>query len=94
MHLNEGLINKQLQMKISVLENALTQMIDMHSQLFSEVETLKRTVNQLSRNSNNNNTSSETQNPEEDTDMDLDISQVQRILKQQNAGPSSLGRRA
>jgi len=91
MHLNEGLINKQLQMKLGVMENALTQMIEMTSQLYGEVEMLKKKVDILSRrgavpeSDNQNN---------EDSEMDLDISQVQRILQQQSSGPSSLGRRA
>ena len=92
MHLNEGLINKQLQMKLGVLENALTQMIEMTSQLYGEVEMLKKKVDLLSRKGTA--TDTEQQQSNEDGDVDLDISQVQKILQQQSSGPSSLGRRA
>lgn len=91
MHLNEGLINKQLQMKLGVMENALTQMIEMTSQLYGEVEMLKKKVELLSRRGGQSETE---QQSTEDTEGDLDISQVQKILQQQSAGPSSLGRRA
>ena len=91
MHLNEGLINKQLQMKLGVMENALTQMIEMTSQLYGEVEMLKKKVDLLSRKGTV--TVTEQQQSNED-DVDLDISQVQKILQQQSSGPSSLGRRA
>lgn len=92
MQLNEGLLSGQLHMKLQVLENAVTQLIEMHSKLYGEVELLKRKVDLLSRKGPSETSQQSREN--EDSEMDLDISQVQKILKQQQSGPSTLGRRA
>jgi len=93
MHQTEALLSKQLQMKFGVIENALTQLIQMHTNLFGEVEMLKRKVDNLSRSGVVSQSEEQNQQNDGDDDNDLDISQVQRILKQQSSGPSSFGRK-
>ena len=95
MHLNEGRMSRQLEMKFGVIENAVNKLIGIVSSLTIENQKLARRVDQLSRAQHSASTASsgDSKAEQQDDNYELDISQVQKILKQQTAQPATLGRR-
>ena len=95
MKIEESLYNFQFQKKIQILENAVSQLIDMQSMLHLEVEVLKKKLeNVSSENSNSNENDADTENQVGSDNYDLDIAQVQKILKNNNdTSSSTFGRR-
>jgi len=96
MHFNEGRISQQLEMKFGVVENAINKLIGIVSTLTIENQKLQRRVDQLARAQGSASHDTKTETTEEN--YELDISQVQKILKQQQQGsgpqnPGTLGRR-
>jgi len=94
MHFNEGRMSRQLEMKFGVLENAVNQLINICSALAIEHNRLKKHVIQMSQ---NRAPGEGTKTEQTEDNFELDISQVQKILKQQNgpagSAPVSVGRR-
>jgi len=94
MHLNEGRQTKQLEMQLAVVQNAINKLIGIVSSNTIEIQKLQKRVEQISRGQGGAQTqSSDSKTEQADDNYELDISQVQKILKQQSAAPSSLGRR-
>jgi regulator of replication initiation timing len=94
MHLNEGRMSRQLEMKFGVIENAINKLIGIVSSLTLENQKLQKRVEQLSRSQQGGAApASDTKTDTHDDNYELDISQVQKILKQQTAPAASLGRR-
>ena len=93
MHLNEGRMSRQLEMKFGVIENAINKLIGIVSSLTLENQKLQKRVEQLSRGQANLGNDSKTETTAQDENFELDISQIQKILKQQTAAPQTLGRR-
>ncbi len=94
MHLNEGRMSQQLEMKFGVIENAINKLIGITSSLAIENQKLSRRVEQLSRSQGASNLPSDSKTDHTEDNYELDISQVQKILKQQtNNAPSTLGRK-
>jgi len=91
MHLNEGRMNRQLEMKIGVIENAINKLIGIVSQITLDNQRLQRQIDQLKSGGVSHPKGENTQT--NDDNYELDITQVQKILKQQNTQPQSLGRR-
>ena len=90
MHLNEGRMNRQLEMKIGVIENAINKLIGIVSQITLDNQRLQRQIDQLK----SGGVAPKGENTQtNDDNYELDISQVQKILKQQSNQPQSLGRR-
>ena len=89
MHFTEDRISRQLALKLSVLEKATDQLINIVSRITLDNQRLQRQIDQLSRNGGVDLKENTTSN---DENYELDINQVQKILKQQS-GPQSLGRR-
>ena len=95
MHLNEGRMSRQLEMKFGVIENAVNKLIGIVSSLTIENQKLSKRVEQLARAQHSSSTaqSGDSKSEQQDDNYELDISQVQKILKQQTAQPTTLGRR-
>jgi len=96
MHLNEGRMSRQLEMKFGVIENAINKLIGIVSTLTLENQKLHKRVEQLARSQGggipgDGKTEATTERTEDNGE--LDISQVQRILRQQSGQPATLGRR-
>jgi len=90
MHLNEGRMSRQLEMKFNVLENAVNQLINITSALAIENQKIKRHLDMIARGQVSHAEQSKTESHDEN--FELDISQVQKILKQQQA-PNTIGKR-
>jgi hypothetical protein len=88
MNTNNSLILANLQNKIAILENAITQLIDMQTMLHLEIQVLKKQGGK-STTSGSKKTSEE--NDEEDDD--LDISSIQNALRGTGNGGATLGRK-
>jgi len=88
-------MSQQLEMKFSVIENAINKLIGIVSSLTIENQKLTRRVEQLSRGQNVSANPENTKTDGTDENFELDISQVQKILKQQtsSSNPQTLGRR-
>jgi len=95
MHLTEGRMSRQLEMKFGVVENAINKLIGIVSSLTIENQKLQRRVEQLARSQGGAAAAAagDSKTDTHDENFELDISQVQKILKQQSAAPSTLGRR-
>ena len=85
MRKDNNLVLDHIARKMTVMENALQQVIEMQSLVYMEIELLKKKVNTINNStnpenieSNNDNASSKSNN-----DSDLDIAAVQRILRNQ-----------
>lgn len=91
MHINEGRMSQQLEMKFGVLENAINKLIGIVSSLTLENQKLQRRIEQVARAQAQHNGTSESETKGDE--YDLDIAQVQKILKQQAPPQQGLGRR-
>ena len=87
--------------KMSVIENALQQVIEMQSLFYMEIELLKKQIdnpknivdnennNDMNSNNNSNNNLNNNSNNNSNNDGDLDIAAVQRILRSQQISSDS-----
>ena len=88
MHINEGRMSKQLEMKLTIIEKAVQQLINITSGLAIENQKLNHRVNQLSKQVAGGTADDSLNKPDE---AELNISNVQKILKQQQQGPAQQG---
>ena len=89
MHINEGRMSKQLEMKLTIIERAVQQLINITSGLAIENQRLNQRVNHLSKQvAGVSATDDSTSKPD---DIELNIANVQKILKQQQQGPTQQG---
>jgi hypothetical protein len=89
MHITEGRMSKQLEMKLTIIEKAVQQLINITSGLAIENQKLNHKVNQLSKQVAGGTTTEDSQNKPDD--IELNIANVQKILKQQQQGPAQQG---
>jgi hypothetical protein len=88
MNTNNSLILANLQNKIAILENAITQLIDMQTMLHLEIQVLKK---QGGKSSTSGSKKTTEENDEEDDD--LDISSIQNALRGTGSSGATLGRK-
>ena len=89
MHINEGRMSKQLEMKLTIIERAVQQLINITSGLAIENQRLNQRVNHLSKQvAGGSAVDDSTSKPD---DIELNIANVQNILKQQKQGPAQQG---
>ena len=89
MHINEGRMSKQLEMKLTIIERAVQQLINITSGLAIENQRLNQRVNHLSKQvAGGSAVDDSTSKPD---DIELNIANVQKILKQQQQGPTQQG---
>jgi hypothetical protein len=91
MHITEGRMSKQLEMKLNVIEKAVQQLINISSGLAIENQKLNHRVDQLSKNVAFGGGGSADNRSEVNEDIDLNITNVQKILKQQQSLPTQNG---
>jgi hypothetical protein len=84
MHLTEGRLSRQLEMKFGVLENAVNKLINIVSQLALDNQRLQRQIDKLGKGG-----ALPQEQTSQDENYELDITQVQKILKQQAPAASS-----
>lgn len=90
MHINEGRMSKQLEMKLTIIERAVQQLINITSGLAIENQKLNQRVNHLSKQVSTGGIAPEDSQTKSD-DIELNIANVQKILKQQQQGPTQQG---
>ena len=88
MHITEGRMSKQLEMKLTIIEKAVQQLINITSGLAIENQKLNHRVNQLSKQVAGGTADDSLNKPDE---AELNIANVQKILKQQQQGPAQQG---
>ena len=89
MHINEGRMSKQLEMKLTIIERAVQQLINITSGLAIENQKLNQRVNHLSKQVSGGSAAEDSQSTPDD--IELNIANVQKILKQQQQGPAQQG---
>ena len=89
MHINEGRMSKQLEMKLTIIEKAVQQLINITSGLAIENQKLNQRVNHLSKQVSGGSAVDDTSSKADD--VELNIANVQKILKQQQQGPTQQG---
>ncbi len=89
MHINEGRMSKQLEMKLTIIEKAVQQLINITSGLAIENQRLNQRVNHLSKQVAGGTVGDDSQTKPDD--VELNIANVQKILKQQQQGPAQQG---
>ena len=89
MHITEGRMSKQLEMKLTIIEKAVQQLINITSGLAIENQKLNQRINYLSKQVAGGTAGDDSQ-PKPD-DVELNIANVQTILKQQQQGPAQQG---
>jgi regulator of replication initiation timing len=89
MHINEGRMSKQLEMKLTIIERAVQQLINITSGLAIENQKLNQRVNHLSKQVSGGSAAEDSQSKPDD--IELNIANVQKILKQQQQGPAQQG---
>ena len=90
MHINEGRMSKQLEMKLTIIERAVQQLINITSGLAIENQKLNQRVNHLSKQVAGGSAADDSTSKQPD-DIELNIANVQKILKQQQQGPAQQG---
>lgn len=90
MNSNNSLILANLQNKIAILENAITQLIDMQTMLHLEIQVLKK---QGPAKTSSSKKSVKEENDDDDDDDDLDISSIQNALRNSGSSGATLGRK-
>lgn len=92
MHITEGRMSKQIEMKLNVIEKAVQQLINITSGLAIENQKLSHRVDQLSKHVASGGGGGSADNRSEvNDDIDLNITNVQKILKQQQSLPAQTG---
>jgi cell division septum initiation protein DivIVA len=89
MHINEGRMSKQLEMKLTIIERAVQQLINITSGLAIENQKLNQRVNHLSKQVAGGTAADDSASKPDD--IELNIANVQKILKQQQQGPAQQG---
>ncbi len=89
MHINEGRMSKQLEMKLTIIEKAVQQLINITSGLAIDNQKLNQRINQLSKQVAGGSAPEDTAFKSDD--VELNIANVQKILKQQQQGPAQQG---
>lgn len=89
MHINEGRMSKQLEMKLTIIERAVQQLINITSGLAIENQKLNHRINHLSKHVSGGTPADDVASKAED--IELNIANVQKILKQQQQGPAQQG---
>jgi hypothetical protein len=89
MHINEGRMSKQLEMKLTIIEKAVQQLINITSGLAIDNQRLNQRVNHLSKQVAGGTAGDDSTSKSDD--VELNIANVQKILKQQQQGPSQQG---
>ena len=89
MHINEGRMSKQLEMKLTIIEKAVQQLINITSGLAIENQKLNHRINHLSKHVSGGTAADDTASKGDD--VELNIANVQKILKQQQQGPAQQG---
>jgi hypothetical protein len=89
MHINEGRMSKQLEMKLNIIEKAIQQLINITSGLAIDNQRLNQRVNHLSKQVAGGSAGDDSLNKPDD--VELNIANVQKILKQQQQGPAQQG---
>jgi regulator of replication initiation timing len=89
MHINEGRMSKQLEMKLTIIEKAVQQLINITSGLAIENQKLNQRVNHLSKQVAGGSATEDTASKTDE--VELNIANVQKILKQQQQGPAQQG---
>jgi hypothetical protein len=89
MHINEGRMSKQLEMKLTIIEKAVQQLINITSGLAIENQRLNQRVNHLSKQVAGGTAPEDTASKPDE--VELNIANVQKILKQQQQGPAQQG---
>ena len=88
MHINEGRMSKQLEMKLTIIEKAVQQLINITSGLAIDNQKLNQRINQLSKQVSGGSAPEDSASKADD--VELNIANVQKILKQQQ-GPVQQG---
>lgn len=89
MHINEGRMSKQLEMKLNIIEKAVQQLINITSGLAIDNQKLNQRVNQLSKQVSGGSATDDSASKSDE--VELNIANVQKILKQQQQGPAQQG---
>lgn len=89
MHINEGRMSKQLEMKLTIIEKAVQQLINITSGLAIDNQRLNQRVNHLSKQVAGGTAGDDSTSKSDD--VELNIANVQKILKQQQQGPAQQG---
>jgi hypothetical protein len=89
MHINEGRMSKQLEMKLTIIEKAVQQLINITSGLAIDNQKLNQRINQLSKQVSGGSATDESASKSDE--VELNIANVQKILKQQQQGPAQQG---
>lgn len=82
-------MSKQLEMKLTIIEKAVQQLINITSGLAIENQKLNQRVNHLSKQVAGGSVPDDTASKVDD--VELNIANVQKILKQQQQGPAQQG---
>lgn len=82
-------MSKQIEMKLTIIEKAVQQLINITSGLAIENQKLNQRINNLSKQVAGG-TGADDSQPKPD-DIELNIANVQKILKQQQQGPTQQG---
>jgi len=89
MHINEGRMSKQLEMKLTIIEKAVQQLINITSGLAIDNQKLNQRINQLSKQVSGGSATDDSASKSDE--VELNIANVQKILKQQQQGPAQQG---
>ena len=82
-------MSKQLEMKLTIIEKAVQQLINITSGLAIENQRLNQRVNHLSKQVAGGSAAEDTTSKADE--VELNIANVQKILKQQQQGPAQQG---
>ena len=82
-------MSKQLEMKLTIIEKAVQQLINITSGLAIENQRLNQRVNHLSKQVAGGSATEDTTSKADE--VELNIANVQKILKQQQQGPAQQG---
>jgi len=91
MNSNNSLILANVQNKIAILENAITQLIDMQTMLHLELQVIKKKTE--GKSSSKKKQDHDAEENDDDDDDDLDIKQIQNALRNNSIAPTTIGRK-
>jgi len=91
MNSNNSLILANVQNKIAILENAITQLIDMQTMLHLELQVIKKKTE--GKSSSKKKQDHDAEENDDDDDDDLDIKQIQNALRNNSIASTTVGRK-
>jgi hypothetical protein len=91
MNSNNSLILANVQNKIAILENAITQLIDMQTMLHLELQVIKKKTE--GKSSSKKKQDHDAEENDDDDDDDLDIKQIQNALRNNSSASTTIGRK-